>query len=85
MKGKNHSIGKRFSCLDFEYHECHVLDVRTVGDGNCDTEYDDFGIRYNTEKCGWDGGDCTELNEMYPGCKADCSSCPGNDDGCKDY
>ena len=35
-----------------------------IGNGLCD------GGDYNTEECGWDGGDCIEFNK-YPNCKVD--------------
>jgi len=34
----------------------------SIGDGYCD------GSEYNTEGCGWDGGDCAEFNGEWPGC-----------------
>ena len=37
---------------DEEYPNCHVEIQAKIGDGNCD------GGQYNTEDCGWDGGDC---------------------------
>jgi len=37
--------------------------VADVGDGTCEK-------RLNNEENNWDGGDCTEFNEEYPGCKA---------------
>ena len=33
-----------------------------LGDGVCQ------GGPYNTEECDWDGGDCTEFNDLYPNC-----------------
>ena len=45
------------------YPNCRVTFPYSVGDGSC-KNFDG----YNTEECGWDGGDCVEFNEMYPDC-----------------
>lgn len=47
-----------------KYPDCTVRNPRDVGDGFCD------GQDYNTEECGWDGGDCIDFNKNYPDCKA---------------
>lgn len=47
-----------------DYPACQVSRGEHIGDGNCD------GWRwggYNTEECGWDGGDC--LVPDYPDCR----------------
>ena len=36
--------------------------------------------KYNTEDCGWDGGD-DKFNEKYPDCRVDYPSSIGNDFG----
>merc|ERR1739844_437692 len=46
---------------------CNVRYPSFIGDGKCNVGY------YNTEECGWDGGDCDEFNEKpfyenYPDC-----------------
>lgn len=49
------------------YPNCQVSDLSLIGDGICD-----FGD-YNSEKCGFDGGDCDRFNQIvtdYPQCKA---------------
>lgn len=48
-----------------DYPECLVQSINAIGNGKCDN----FGL-YNTEKCGWDGGDCISFNEKYPNCTA---------------
>ena len=51
------------------YPHCYVEYPDYVGDGFCDAWVD--GV-YNTEECGWDGGDCDEENAIlwksYPEC-----------------
>mmetsp|Transcript_847 Transcript_847/g.1267 ORF Transcript_847/g.1267 Transcript_847/m.1267 type:complete len:538 (-) Transcript_847:168-1781(-) len=44
-----------------KYPECNVTDVRSIGDGDCDN-FDP----YNTEECGWDGGDCIDPSNLPP-------------------
>ena len=53
-----------------KYPDCNVSIASAIGNGYCD------GGRYNTEKCGWDGGDC--LVEGYPDCHVDIPSWIGN-------
>ncbi len=50
--------------LSRKYPNCTGLDNPDyIGDGKCDA------YKYNTEECGWDGGDCIEFNERYPNCR----------------
>ena len=51
-----------------EYPNCKVDFPSSIGDGFCNVG------DYNTEVCGWDGGDCIEFNEKYPNCKVDSPS-----------
>jgi len=53
------------------YPDCHVTNPGLIGDGQC---YNYEG--YNTEACGWDGGDC--LVEGYSDCKGIDPSYIGN-------
>ena len=53
------------------YPDCHVTNPGLIGDGQC---YNYEG--YNTEVCGWDGGDC--LVEGYSDCKGIDPSYIGN-------
>ncbi|GFH52428.1 hypothetical protein CTEN210_08904 [Chaetoceros tenuissimus] len=55
------------------YLYCHVEDPSWIGDGGCD------GGEYNTEVCGWDGGDCEVVG--YPDCHVEDPSWIG-DGGC---
>jgi len=48
-----------------------VYEPERVGDNICDKEF-------NRESCGFDGGDCTEYNRLYPNCKADNPSTVGD-------
>ena len=45
--------------FDKEYPNCVVERPSNVGDGYCD----DYS-NYNTEECGWDGGDCNIFNSL---------------------
>lgn len=47
------------------YPECRISTelIEKVGDSKCD------GGFLNTNKCGLDGGDCTEFNIIFPNCK----------------
>jgi hypothetical protein len=54
------------------YPNCKVNNPSLIGDGYC------YGYDYNTEQCGWDGGDCIEFNEKYPNCKVDSPSFIGD-------
>ena len=47
------------------YPNCVVTDPSWIGDDYCD------GGPYNTEECGYDGGDCTAFNTNYPDCTVD--------------
>ena len=51
-------------CLMAKYPNCTATYFGNMGSGRCD------GWQYNTEECGWDGGDCVELNTKYPNCHA---------------
>ena len=51
-------------CILDEYPDCHVYPPSFVGDGKC------HGQEFNTEECGWDGGDCDAFNMKYPNCTA---------------
>eukprot|EP00903_Cladosiphon_okamuranus_P020097 g18457.t1 len=59
-------------CAEDEYTDCYVEIRGWLGDGICD------GDDYNTEECGWDGGDCCpcscgdEEGPCYPGNGWDC-------------
>ena len=46
-----------------EYPECKVSDVSKIGDDRC------YRGQYNTTECGWDGGDCLQLD--WPSCHVD--------------
>ena len=58
------------------YPDCHVDDPIYIGSGVCD------GGDYNTEECGWDGGDCVVPG--YPNCHVDDPSYIG-DGYCDNY
>ena len=47
------------------YPDCNVDMPSRLGDGFCD------GENYNTIECGWDAGDCVEINLKYPDCHVD--------------
>ena len=47
------------------YTDCYVLIPSLIGDGNCDNF-----LPYNHADCGYDGGDCEQFNERFPGCNA---------------
>lgn len=44
------------------YPNCDVTQMQNVGDGFCD------GYEFNTQECGWDGGDCDAFNLNTPNC-----------------
>jgi hypothetical protein len=44
----------------------------SIGDGYCD------GGAYNTDDCGFDGGDCEEFNAKYPNCNVNSPVIIGN-------
>ena len=43
-----------------------------IGDGTCHR-----GV-YNSESCGWDGGDCVNFLEQYPNCTVEFPVLVGN-------
>ena len=67
-------------CIVPGYPECHVDHPANIGNGECDAikGYDIFNCdklsimsgvicdkaKYNTEECGWDGGDCILYNAL---------------------
>jgi len=55
--------GGASTCTPPAYPDCSVLCylIDRIGNGSCDLQ------QYNTEECGWDGGDCLDPN--YPECK----------------
>lgn len=73
-------------CLEFNalYPDCHVFFSDKIGNGLCegglqvfDPSHGDFSSGgFNTEECGWDGGDC--LVEGYPDCHVNLPSLIGN-------
>merc|ERR1712087_309082 len=48
-----------------KYPDCEVEFAQAVGNEFCKSSV------YQTEECGWDGGDCVELNEKYPDCNVE--------------
>ena len=44
------------------YPNCYATRTLFLGNGICN------GVGLNSEECGFDGGDCNEFNEKYPGC-----------------
>ncbi|GFH44530.1 hypothetical protein CTEN210_01004 [Chaetoceros tenuissimus] len=56
----NCNVEKPFLIGDGKY--CNVDHPFWIGDGYCQ------GGPYNTEECGFDGGDCLEFNQKYPNC-----------------
>ena len=48
-----------------DYTKCVVECPDDIGNGDCDDV-----PPYNTEACGFDGGDCVLYNEKYPDCDA---------------
>ena len=50
---------------DLFYPNCSVPIPSYIGDLECD------GLPYNTEECGWDGGDCHHCNATYFGPSCD--------------
>jgi hypothetical protein len=46
--------------------------------GNIGSGYCNGGV-YNTEECGFDGGDCEEFNTLYPNCTVDNPGWIGNE------
>ena len=51
------------------FPECDAMDTNKIGDGICNGK-NDFN-NFNSEICGFYGGDCIEFNGMYPGCFPD--------------
>ena len=52
-------------CIRDRYNSlvnCTVSSPSYIGNGFCS------GGEYNTEVCGFDGGDCAEFNEKYQDC-----------------
>jgi len=47
--------------LEDEYPGCIVENLIRIGDGGCD------GVPYDSEECGWDGGDCKQINDPCSG------------------
>ena len=52
--------------LRMKYPNCRRAYPFMIGDGKCHN-YDP----YNTEACGYDGGDCVAFNNNYPNCTAE--------------
>ena len=48
-----------------DYNDCNVKYPHQIGDGIC------HGGDYNTEVCGYDGGDCLAWNAKFPDCNID--------------
>jgi hypothetical protein len=40
--------------------DCHVENPDLIGDGQCDDNH----LSYNTTECGYDGGDCLDLDSL---------------------
>ena len=59
------AIVEEIALASMQHVQVAIDDPSFIGDGDCD------GGEYNTEECGWDGGDCIEFNEKYPNCKVD--------------
>ena len=57
-----------------------MVNPSLIGNGVCSAgaEYYTGGAPYNTEACEWDGGDCVEFNEAYPGCTVDVADAIGD-------
>mmetsp|Transcript_21657 Transcript_21657/g.48398 ORF Transcript_21657/g.48398 Transcript_21657/m.48398 type:complete len:252 (-) Transcript_21657:164-919(-) len=56
-----------YAIMKERYPDCpfSIVDASRLGDGSCDSFFSE-----NSEECGWDGGDCIEINEKYPKCQA---------------
>ena len=59
------------------YPNCQVIQPKWIGNGICD------GYDYNTVECGFDGGDCHDINK-YPNCQVRFPSRVG-DGSCDGY
>lgn len=46
------------------FPDCLVYDASRINNTICDNQ-----SPYNTDECGFDGGDCNEFNEQYPDCE----------------
>jgi hypothetical protein len=67
-------------CFVDGHPNCQVSAPNKVGNGVCN------GGKYNSEECGWDGGDCIEFNKKYPDCYIDSDDIDTMGDGlCHKY
>lgn len=50
------------------FPDCHVDFPELLGNGKCNSRDHRGNTEYNSRECGFDAGDCLELNEKYPDC-----------------